>query len=69
MKAIFIKGDGGQGISGPPYGINVPVELVVVGLDSGGSLLRRCGSGAGLWRRGRIDQAGRGRRRGQTLLL
>ena len=55
MKAVFIKGDGGRGISGPPYGIDVPVKLVVVGLDSGGSLFRRCGSGAGLRRRGRID--------------
>ena len=55
MKAVFIKGDGGRGISGPPYSINVPVELVVVGLDAGGSLFRRCGSGAGLQRRGRID--------------
>ena len=55
MKAIFIKGDGGWGISGPSYGINVPVELIVVSLDAGGSLFRRCGSGAGLRRRGRID--------------
>ena len=54
MKAIFIKGDGGWGISGPPYGINVPVKLVIVGLDLGGSLFWRCGSGAGLWRRGGI---------------
>ena len=55
MKAVFIKGDGGRGISGPPFGIDVPVELVVVGLDSGGSLFRRCGSGTGLRRRGGID--------------
>ena len=55
MKAIFIEGDGGQGISGPPYGINVPVELVIVGLDAGSSLFQRCGSGAGLRGRGRID--------------
>ena len=55
MKAVFIKGNGGRGISGPPCGINIPVELVVVSLDSGGSLFRRCGSGAGFRRRGGID--------------
>ena len=55
MKAVFIKGDGGWGISGPPYSINVLVKLVVVGLDLGSSLFRRCRSGVGLRRRGRID--------------
>ena len=55
MKAVFIKGDGGRGISGPPYGINVPIELVIVSLDAGGSLFWRCGSGAGLRRGGGID--------------
>ena len=55
MKAVFIKGNGGQGISSPSYSIDILVKLVVVGLDAGGSLFRRCRSGAGLRRRGGID--------------